>query len=462
MADQTVVDLGQKIKAKYPGIYNDLDDAELGRRTKFKYPGSYDDFAEPTEQVVPDESQRVTVPAPENYDYTQEPRLNPHSQPFNPQVIPGILSAVGGTMAGAPGAGLGSVAGIELRNEFPGIFGQPPQSGMGLAANVGGDILKQAVIPSALEKIFTPERLANAGARLMASKIFRNFPAVKEGIAKAMTATGLARYQYPETGIIESAAANASNTAEDLATRISSGDASAIQDSQNTFGGNTIANKLLSLQHDFESGGQVANQESYKKIASIALSDVSHVRNWKLATGEPTTIQQLGINDLVTNGFKEASGKIDAQAILNKLGGDKKQIYEEAISNPKVMDNFKDFLTSLLDQEKTGAMDRVLHYSQSHLIWSAGGALGEMTGHGIVGEIGLGMGGITGGIVLTNKMLGKLMENPQMSQLVVKAMKTKLIDPEASLVSQALAQGVRALGVGASTEANQPNQPNQQ
>lgn len=42
----TVAELGARVKAKYPGSYDDLADDDLGRRIKAKYPGSYDDFAE--------------------------------------------------------------------------------------------------------------------------------------------------------------------------------------------------------------------------------------------------------------------------------------------------------------------------------------------------------------------------------------------------------------------------------
>jgi len=41
---QTIIDLGRKVKAKYP-TYADMDDAELGRRMKAKYP-EYADFAD--------------------------------------------------------------------------------------------------------------------------------------------------------------------------------------------------------------------------------------------------------------------------------------------------------------------------------------------------------------------------------------------------------------------------------
>jgi hypothetical protein len=42
----TVKDLGAKVKAKYPGQYDDLTDDELGRKVRSKYPGQYDDFTD--------------------------------------------------------------------------------------------------------------------------------------------------------------------------------------------------------------------------------------------------------------------------------------------------------------------------------------------------------------------------------------------------------------------------------
>jgi hypothetical protein len=42
----SVSELGQLIKSKYPGQYDDLPDVEVGRRTQAKFPGSYDDFTD--------------------------------------------------------------------------------------------------------------------------------------------------------------------------------------------------------------------------------------------------------------------------------------------------------------------------------------------------------------------------------------------------------------------------------
>lgn len=41
----TLNDLGKAVKAKYPGTYDDIPDAELGRRIQTKYPGAYDNYS---------------------------------------------------------------------------------------------------------------------------------------------------------------------------------------------------------------------------------------------------------------------------------------------------------------------------------------------------------------------------------------------------------------------------------
>ena len=41
-----IADLGKLVKQKYPGTYDDLNDAVLGQLMKQKFPGSYDDFAD--------------------------------------------------------------------------------------------------------------------------------------------------------------------------------------------------------------------------------------------------------------------------------------------------------------------------------------------------------------------------------------------------------------------------------
>lgn len=42
----SILELGQKVKAKYPGTYDDLPDYEVGTKVKEKFPGSYDDYVD--------------------------------------------------------------------------------------------------------------------------------------------------------------------------------------------------------------------------------------------------------------------------------------------------------------------------------------------------------------------------------------------------------------------------------
>lgn len=62
MAD--IRELGQKVKAKFPGQYDDMDDAELGRRVRTKYP-EYSDFTDvaPASPAAP----KGSDPSPDVY-----------------------------------------------------------------------------------------------------------------------------------------------------------------------------------------------------------------------------------------------------------------------------------------------------------------------------------------------------------------------------------------------------------
>lgn len=75
----TIIDLGRKVKAKYPGQYEDLDDGDLGRRVKAKFPGSYDDFSDenptPLGTKQPDNTPSIAkAPIPEDLQGAPEPQ----------------------------------------------------------------------------------------------------------------------------------------------------------------------------------------------------------------------------------------------------------------------------------------------------------------------------------------------------------------------------------------------------
>lgn len=71
-----VRELGRKVKAKYPGAYDDLDDADLGRKVKAKFPGAYDDFTDtPAEQPPGFLENAVIGPARGAIKYIADPIL---------------------------------------------------------------------------------------------------------------------------------------------------------------------------------------------------------------------------------------------------------------------------------------------------------------------------------------------------------------------------------------------------
>lgn len=53
MAGETPQTLAQMIKAKYPGVYDDMPDADLETKVKAKYPGVYDDLPTTTASAAP-------------------------------------------------------------------------------------------------------------------------------------------------------------------------------------------------------------------------------------------------------------------------------------------------------------------------------------------------------------------------------------------------------------------------
>lgn len=138
----TLAELGQKVKTKYPGAYDDIPDVDLGRKIQQKYPGAYDDFTE-TSAVPPQSAASVPATKPpdpiiaEVQEFMDAP-LRPGSQAGKAaagMLVSGALTtggtALGGAVAGPPGAVVGGLAGsyagrkanVALGLEEPGLAG---------------------------------------------------------------------------------------------------------------------------------------------------------------------------------------------------------------------------------------------------------------------------------------------------------------------------------------------------
>jgi hypothetical protein len=382
--------------------------------------------------------------------------------------IPAVTAALGSTVGPEGtlmGAGAGSAISNTLKLQFPKLFGEagdPLEQG----ARFGGDIISQGIVPLGVEKLLATrlgrqaiggipkllsseasgatlgevpfnasEAMKSSLANLLTAPGIRNFPAVRGGAAGMMTKKLMGRYQFPESQIVESAAQNAQNTITDA---VASRDPAIVGAVQRNFAGNKIGSKLLNVTEDLTKGAQT---QSYKDVADTGLSDLIHVRNWKLATGESKTLEQLALNKLVTNGFKSGEQKLNTNYILNELGGKNKEIYDEVfLENPEALAKFKDLVGEIgKQQEGHGVSDAVLRWSKGHLMWSLPLAATGIV-HPTVGAMGAG----ASTVIMSNHILGRLMSNPETANLVVQAMRTSGTAPEAGIISHVLTNLVRA------------------
>lgn len=137
----TVEELGAKVRAKYPGDYDDLDDATLGQKVKAKFPGAYDDFTDGVGAVR--DAVSPTEPPP-----TLMSSHAPTAMPFQP--LP--TDRVSRFQAPRPPGptlpeGAGPFHGVTQRLDEA-TAGAP--SGVRLLANAAGSVLEGATSPESL------------------------------------------------------------------------------------------------------------------------------------------------------------------------------------------------------------------------------------------------------------------------------------------------------------------------
>ena len=366
------------------------------------------------------------------------PGEHPYDISYAPLIVPNLLSAIGGMTGGPVGATAGSMFGEGLKNLAPSVFsatGTAPDVGTSLG-QIGTDYAIQGLVPSAVEGMMNLGKdFKGTLSRLIANKFVSRFPSVRDALETQMGQNVVNRLLYPETGILESAASNAANSHQGLLDAYEQADKGSPEELAarkiyaNAFGSNSIGQKLLNLSS--LNPGEVQTQ-GYKNITQQALRDVSQVRNFKLATGEPFTIEQLAQKKLIEIGYSPATKTFDPDKILNELDGGNNEIYTEAI-RPQAMTSFRNLLEQAQKEETTSTTNRILNYSKNRLIFAT--AAGYIGGHeGLIGA---------GGLILTDAALGKIARSPEIAQLALKAMKTGAGAPEAGLVQRSLLLGLR-------------------
>ena len=350
--------------------------------------------------------------------------------------VPGAMSAGGSILGGAAteglggealGAGAGSLLGQNLQEKFPRLFGAAPESSVGQTAM---DVAGNALLPAAGGAV--ANALKSKGVNLLASPLLRRTAPVQRALgaeAEEGATKVLDKYVFPQSATIETAAQNAQDVYH-------------ADPMSNNFGGGTIGNKLLNIPYE----QTTARAAKLSDINKTFMSDVTQVRNLKMATGEPYTAEQLGMSNLLQKGYSPTAGTINPDAILKEFDGKNADIYSEAI-RPQTKANVVDVLNTIKDAQSkeaagtpyNGMINYVKHRVMFDAVMMGGGALaGGLAGHEAMGL------GAAGGIILSDMALNKLMSNPITAKAVVAAIKTPSTAAVSPMLSKIIQNGLRS------------------
>ena len=145
----TVAELGQKVKAKYPGQYDDMPDVLLGQKIKLKFPGQYDDFSDtPADRVAAIKARMPALRQQAQQAQQEAQKLNDPGQQIG-QAAHGAgvwgarqLPAVGAAVGMAAGAVPGALTALPTG----GLSVPVAMSGGGMLGAAGGEALSQLAL----------------------------------------------------------------------------------------------------------------------------------------------------------------------------------------------------------------------------------------------------------------------------------------------------------------------------
>lgn len=422
--------------------------------------------------------------------------------PFVRPTLTGAGGVVGG-MAGSgvgsvPGAMAGAAAGSEiasgLQGKFPRLFGNPPENpekeafydaatqGAFEALPLGwanrSNIVAKIANKVGLDKISPSlsKALENRAIRNENASIQMGHEQAVQNVGKTIEGTqkSIGNRLYNQTDILDTAAKNVSARHEQLfkpvqdlleqaqinpEIRKSPELAKAINLYNQTFGGSKTVQMLRKLSGQ---NRRTVGDQLYKDIASKALSDVTEVRNFKLATGGSSEINQLASNEIL-HGAMPAAGEFNADAILKALNGKKASIYKEAL-DPKTRTGLEQLAQTLkASQEEMKILkvgprgmkdEKPLVFVDN--VWKAG-----KVGAAISFPLGMLAGAATGGLIpgmalssagsitigLGEAALYKFARDPKNVELLANAMKTKWTDPTANIMARMVTNFLRGTDV---------------
>lgn len=315
--------------------------------------------------------------------------------------IPSTLPAVG-AMAGPEGAGIGSAAGVLLKNNFPSLFGSFEGGPADVPLEMGKDVITNSVLPA-------------LGGR----------------IASGLVNTGAAATQQGLPGIVSkfksiSPTIKLAREADRVATNAGNLESKFMQPAE-----------LSTLpESNYPSGAPRGSGGKFQQNPA----------SFAQAFNRELTAGQQEVTDLIHTGYSPTSGALDPTKILDTLAKNPKQ-YSNI--DPITKNNLREFLTTVKEQKPFANTNEnaFLRYAKNRLIFDLPSiATGAITGHAGAGLA------AAGTIELGEMGIKKLMSDPQFAQLVIQAAKTPASSPAAPLIGKSILYGLR----GTSAYLNTP------
>jgi hypothetical protein len=256
--------LGQKVKAKYPGQYDDLSDLELGQKVKAKYPTEYADFSD------------ITVKA--------------HTRGRPQRTSPGLGATIGGITGGTAAALSG--AGLPARGVLAGAGGALGEAGQqaveqGAVNTMGGPPLAGVMLdPGMLAQAAGQQSLYQSGGDLAAAGLLRPLkPFTKAVGAKLSQATQAALAAAEGKGVQISATQAAQDALDPFVTR-----AKALGEKQfqalEEFYQNFVANKGLVTGEGLAGGAQRVMTPTEAHLAMEEFQQLAKPTYKQMITGD--------------------------------------------------------------------------------------------------------------------------------------------------------------------------------
>lgn len=325
-----------------------------------------------------------------------------------------LLPAVGGILGSIPGAGAGAFAKQAL---------SPTPSLQEGAIDLG----LQGVLPEAAGKLTgILQSLRSNGVRQTLANLLPTSLASKLPATKIAETINKARGMLsPEAGMIETAGENARNQIPySKPGQVLHGVTPA------NYQG-TVAEDLVQTPYTQQS---VAKIPPIGKTADKLFSDVTEVRNAKIATGDPTVIRQLAQDRILRKNWNFDNGSFNPSNVLDELGKSE-DVYKEALGNG--YDTFKNLM-------QTAKELKVGEHPESLISWHEVRKVGALSlGAEIIGV----PYHLSAPVILSVDAMKKIASDPALGQLIVAGMKLPKTSPASTLLGKAIANGLRGTTV---------------